>query len=364
MTRVWFDGWMSRVEPVVIKDADVRAELIRRSRSGTVQARVATRARIVLLCAEGNTLTRIADLVGMDQHQVSLWRKRFIDKGLDGLVDEPRPGGPKRLGHDDRLRMAAIATSEKDPDDPVATWTYVDVASKMNAEGIRVSASQVWRILKGMDIDLSKVRGWLNRKDDPEFWERIRSICGLYLNPPEGALVLSVDEKCGIQALAPTHPDQLPEPGRKRRREFEYERSGTVSIMAALDTATGQILAEPIERNTAKRFIEFLETIDRTVPPNQKIVVILDNGASHTAKATRAWFENHPRWEPHFTPPHASWINQVELFFSILQRKVITNGAFANTNDLTTKIITFIAHYDQTCNPFRWTYAAEPLKAT
>lgn len=353
---------MSRVDPIVLGD-EVRAELIRRSRSGTVEARVATRARIVLLCSDGKPLTQIAELVGMDQHQVGLWRKRFIANGLDGLVDDPRPGGPKKLGHDDRLRMAAIATSEKNPDDPVATWTYVDVASKMNAEGTEVSMSQVWRILTGMDIDLSKVRGWLNRKDDPDFWERIRSICGLYLSPPEGALVLSVDEKCGIQALAPTHPDQLPEPGRKRRREFEYERAGTVSIMAALDVATGQVLAEPIERNTADRFIEFLETIDRTVRPEQTIVVILDNGSSHTAKSTKAWFERHPRWQPHFTPPHASWVNQVELFFSILQRKVITNGAFTNTNDLITKIVSFIAHYDETSKPFRWTYAAEPLKA-
>ncbi len=353
---------MSRVEPVELSD-DVRAELTRRWRSGTGEARASRRARIVLLCADGMPLRQIAELVGMDQHQVGVWRKRFLTEGIAGLVDRPRPGGPKKLGHDDRLRMAAIATSQKDPEDPVATWSYAEIARQLNAEGVEVSMSQVWRILTGMDIDVARVRGWLNRRDDPDFWERIRGICGLYLDPPAGAVVLSVDEKCGIQARSPKHPDQAPKPGQKRRREFEYVRRGTVSIMAALDVATGQVLSEPVERNTAARFIEFLETIDRVVPPEQDIVVILDNGSSHTAKATRAWFETHPRWSPFYTPPHASWVNQVELFFSILQRKVINNGRFAGTEDLIDKIDRFITVYDETAKPFKWTYAAEPLKA-
>ncbi|MDH3683658.1 MAG: IS630 family transposase, partial [Acidimicrobiia bacterium] len=248
--------------------------------------------------------------------------------------------------------------------DPVATWTYFDVAAKLVADGIQVSVSQVWRILSSMDIDLTKVRGWLNRRDDPDFWDRVRDVCGLYLNPPEKALVLSVDEKTSIQAKSRKHPDQNPKPGRRRRREFEYVRHGTASLFAALDVHSGQVLAEPIPgRNNSVNFCAFLDEIERSVDPALAIHVVLDNGSSHVSKHTQAWFAAHPRWVVHYTPPHASWVNQIELFFSILQRKVIRNGSFESRDDLIAKLLGFIADYDQTAQPFKWTYAADPLKA-
>jgi len=161
-----------------------------------------------------------------------------------------------------------------------------------------------------MDIDLSKVRGWLNRRDDPGFWERVRDICGLYLDPPERALVLSVDEKTSMQAKTRKHPDQAPKAGKWRRREFEYVRHGTASLHAALDVHTGQVLAAPIPgKNDSTNFCAFLDDIERCVDPALAIHVILDNGASHVSKQTKAWFAAHPRWVVHHTPPHASWVN-------------------------------------------------------
>lgn len=354
---------MFTVEPTELDD-ETRAELARRANAHTAPVRDARRARIILLCAEGVALRQIAERVGMDQHQVGVWRRRFLTEGLDGLVDRPRSGRPRRLGHDERMRMAALATSERDATDPVATWTYFDVAEVLGSEGIEVSVSQVWRILTAMDIDLTKVRGWLNRRDDPTFWDRVRDVCGLYLHPPERALVLSVDEKTSIQAKQRKHPDQSARSGRWRRREFEYIRHGTASLFAALDVHSGEVLAEPIPgKNNSVNFCEFLDDIERSVDPGLAIHVILDNGSSHRSKYTNAWFAAHPRWRVHYTPPHASWVNQVELFFSILQRKVIRNGDFTSRDDLIAKLLGFIADYDQTAGPFKWTYAADPLVA-
>lgn len=357
---------MFKVAAVELDDG-VRAELERRARSQTLPVRVAKRAQMILLCAEGVPLRQVAGRVDISEHQVTMWRRRFLAEGLEGLADRARSGRPRRLGHDDRLRMAAVATSAKDPDDPVATWTYFDVTAKLVAEGIEVSVSQVWRVLTAMDIDLTKVRGWLNRRNDPDFWDRVRDICGLYLSTPERAVVLSVDEKTSIQAKSRKHPDQRPEPGRPRRREFEYVRNGTASLFAALDVHTGQVLAGPIPPkadggNNSVNFCAFLDDIERSVDPALAIHVVMDNGSSHTSAHTKAWLAAHPRWVVHYTPPHASWVNQVELFFSILQRKVIRNGNFTSRDDLITKLLTFITNYDQTARPFKWTYAADPLK--
>lgn len=354
---------MFKVDPVRL-DYDELVELERRANAHTSTQRAARRAKVILLCAQGIPLRQIADRVGMDQHQVGLWRKRFLADRLVGLNDQARSGRPRRLGHDERMKIAAVATSERESDDPVATWTYTEVAAAMHAEGVEVSVSQVWRILHAMDIDLSKVRGWLNRRDDPEFWDRVRDVCGLYLNPPEHALVLSVDEKTSVQAKTRIYPDQPPGPGQPRRREFEYKRHGTASLHAAMDVHSGEVLAEPINgKNNSINFCAFLADIERYVDPTLAIHVVLDNGPSHTSKHTRAWFDAHPRWHVHFTPPHASWVNQVELFFSILQRKVIRNGDFTSRDDLINKMLRFIADYDQTAKPFKWTYAADPLVA-
>ena len=170
-----------QVEPVVISD-EVRAELERRVRGHLTPQRVARRARIVLLCADGRAIRQIGLEVGMDEHQVGLWRKRFLASGLDGLEDQQRSGRPRRIGHDERMKLAAAATSEKDEADPVVGWTYQELADVLAVDGIQISTSQIGRILNAMHIDITRIRGWLNRRDDPDFWRRVRDVCGIYLN--------------------------------------------------------------------------------------------------------------------------------------------------------------------------------------
>jgi len=352
---------MWKAPPVTLTD-EQRAELARRVAAHKTPVRAARRARIILLAADGVPSRQISAVVGMHESNVAKWRNRFREKGLEGLEDDPRSGAPRRFGHDERMVMAAAATSERDPDDPVATWTYLELAQHLWAEGVQVSVSQLGRILRAMDIRLDQVRGWLNRRDDPEFWDRVRDVCGLYLNPPERALVLSVDEKTSIQAKERRHPDRAPGPGRPRRREFEYVRHGTASLLAAMDVHSGTVLARPIERNNSATFCAFLDAIEKDVEPGLAIHVILDNGSSHVSKETKKWFAEHPRWVVHYTPVHASWVNQIELFFSILQRKVIRRGNFTSREDLIAKLIAFISDYDQTAKPFAWTYSGDPLK--
>lgn len=351
------------VERLVLT-VEQRGELERRARAHTSSHRSRRRARAILLCADGKALRQIGLEIGMDQHKVGEWRRRFLAGGLDGLDDKPRPGRPRRIGHDERMKLAAVATSEKDDDDPIAAWTHQDLADALTDDGIAISASQVGRILKAMHLDVTRVRGWLNRRDDPDFWDRVRDVCGLYLNCPDNAIVVSVDEKTSVQAKERKHKDQPAKQRRRKRREWEYIRHGTASLFAAMNVHSGEVLAEPIPgKNDSTNFCDFLDLIERSTDPSLEIHVVLDNGSSHTSKYTKAWFVAHPRWVAHYTPPHASWVNQVELFFSILQRKVIRNGSFVSRDDLITKMLTFVADYDQKAKPFKWTYAADPLVA-
>lgn len=355
---------MWTAEPIVLT-VEERLELERRVAAPTTAQRDVKRALIVLRAAEGMASRRISRVVGMHESHVAHWRRRFLTERVEGLAERPHTGRKRRLGHDERLAMAAAATAERDPDDPVAMWTLDELVEVLASKhDVVVSRSQLGKILAAMDIDLRKVRGWLNRRDDPDFWDRVRDVCGLYLNPPERAIVLSVDEKTGIQAKERVAADQPARPGRLRRREFEYRRHGIAKLVAALDVGSGQVLAQEIPRNDSDNFCRFLETIETSIEPDTAIHVILDNGSSHVSKQTRAWFDTHPRWQVHYTPKHASWVNQIELFFSILQRKVIRNGNFPSQQDLVTKMLQFITDYDQTARPFRWTYAADPLKTT
>jgi transposase len=355
---------MWTADPIVLS-IEERFELERRVASPTTPQRDAKRALIVLRAAERVPSRQIASEIGMHESHVANWRQRFLAGRIDGLDERPHTGRPRRLGHDERIAMAAAATTQKSAADPVAMWTLDELVDQLATNhDITVSRSQLGKILAGMDIDLRKVRGWLNRRDDPDFWDRVRDVCGLYLNPPERAIVLSVDEKTGIQAKERIKTDRPPAPGRPIRREFEYRRHGVASLVAALNVASGEVLADTITRNDSITFTSFLDTIEHATDPTLAIHIVLDNGSSHTSKTTRTWFENHPRWIVHYTPKHASWVNQVELFFSILQRKVITNGNFPTRDDLITKMMKFITDYDQTARPFRWTYAADPLKAT
>ncbi|MGQ0678175.1 MAG: IS630 family transposase [Actinomycetota bacterium] len=336
-----------------------RAELEARVRAHKTPQRMVRRCRIVLLAAEGVPNTRIARQVGINHWQVGQWRRRFRDERLPGLNDRSRPGRPRLYSHDDRLKIVATATSTKP--DHASQWSHSLLAQELVDMGI--SASQIGRILADLDIKPHLVRSWLTRPDDPEFWERAADVCGLYLSRQLNTLVLSVDEKTAIAARSPSHPGLPIAPGKPERKEFEYRRHGTACLMAALDVHSGEVFAAEAERNDSAGFIDFLEQIDRQVDQGIDVHLIMDNGSSHISKTTTAWFEAHPRFLVHHTPKHASWLNQVELFFSILTRRLLKRGEFESKEELVSRIMAFIEHYNRTAKPFRWTYDGSPLKA-
>ncbi len=346
--------------PVLDISDEERAELERRVRAHTTPQRMLKRARIVLLAGEGVSNRRIGEMVGMDQHNVGVWRRRFETERLAGLEDRPRSGRPRIYGHDERVKIVAKATSERPETE--SHWSHRLLAEDL-AEEVGISESQVGRILAELDLKPHRVRSWLHRPDDPEFWERAADVCGLYLSPPQNALVLSVDEKTAVGARSRKHPTRPAEPGRPERQEFEYRRHGTASFIAALNVATGEVMVQDVDRNTAVNFIAFLEDIDRIVDPALEIHLVMDNGSSHVAKATKTWLDDHPRFTAHYTPKHASWLNQVELFFSILTRRLLRRGEFASRDELILRVMEFIRHHNHQAKPFRWTYDASPLKA-
>jgi transposase len=353
---------MPFVAAPIVLEPEEEVELRRRVAASTCSQRDAKRAEVILLAAEGMPSAQISARVRMHESNVARWRHRFLDKRLEGLADAPRSGRPRRYGHDERVRMAAKACEAVPAGSTVPTWTYQSLADAL-ADDIGVSRSQLWRILDDLDLKPHMVRGWLGRRDDdPLFWQRVQDVCGLYLSPPANALVLSVDEKTSIQAREHKRPLQPAAPRRPARREWEYIRHGVAHLVAALSVHTGEVLADTVTRNNSEQFCGFLADIDRVVDPALEIHLILDNGASHTSKATKAWIATHPRFKVHYTPKHASWLNQIEMFFSILTRKVLRNGSFTSRDDLIDRLMRFIADYDTTAAPFAWTYTGDPLK--
>ena len=349
---------MWTLDALAISDEE-RAELERRVRAHTTPQRMVRRCRVVLLAAEGLPSRRIAPEVGLNENQVAVWRHRFAAERLAGLQDRPRSGRPRVYGHDDRLKIIETVTAKTPEVD--SQWSHRLIAQTLGEMGI--SASQVGRILADLDLKPHLVRGWLTRPDDPAFAERAMDVCGLYLRAPDdNALVLSVDEKTAIPARSRRYPTKRCQPGRVERREFEYRRHGTACLMAALNVHTGEVLATDAVRNDADHFIAFLEDIDADTPDELTVHLILDNGSSHVAKKTKAWLEAHPRFVVHHTPKHASWLNQVELFFSILSRKLLRRGEFASRDELVARIMGFIRDHNRTATPFAWTYDGSPLK--
>src|SRR5215216_3675752 len=334
------------VPPLALTDAE-RGELERRGRAHTTPQRTPSEPGSCCWPPTGSPNRQIAPMVGMNEHTVAQWRRRFETERLAGLQDRKRPGRPLVYDHDQRLRL--VATVTRQPPDPASHWSH----------------SQLAKELADMDIKPHRVRSWITRPNDPSFWERAADICGLYLVPPTNALVLSVDEKTGMPARSRTRPTQPVAPGRPARQEHEYVRHGTAILLAALDVHGGGIVqATDLDRNTAANFIAFLEELDAKVPAGLEVHLVLDNGSSHIARDTRWWFVDHPRFHPHYTPSHASWLNQVELFFSILARRLLKRGEFTSVEDLVGKVMAFIDDYNRTAKPFRWTYDGRPLKAS
>lgn len=344
---------MARKAREIVLSDEERAELERIVRAQRSEQRMVARARVVLLAAAGWRNDEIASVVGLSAHAVGRWRGRFAEERLEGLGDRPRPGGPRRYGHDERLCVFATACSP--PPEGEAHWTVRSLAA-----AVGIGKSQVHAILAAADLKPHQVRSWL-QSIDPEFETKQAEVCGLYLNPPEGAIVVSIDEKTSIQAKEPIRVEIPLQPGKPARREFEYRRHGTVALLAALLIHSGEIKGQVYERNSRVEFIDFLELLEAEIPEGKEVHAILDNLQVHKTPEVCAWLATHPRWHFHFTPTHASWLNQIELWFSILSRRLLKRGIFKSRDDLKAKLLAFIDRYNPTAKPFAWTYQGKPL---
>ena len=325
--------------------------------AGTSPQRLVLRARIVLLAAGGMTNAQIARQLGCGVAVVRTWRGRFVICGIPGLFDKPRSGRPEMHGPSARLAVIAVATSV--PPEGESQWSRPLIAGHLHDRGLAISASTVSRVLAEAKVRPHKVRGWLNRADDPSFWIRAGQVCRLYLDPPPGTVLISIDEKTGIQAKSRRHPVIPTRPGRNARREFEYVRHGTVSIIAAMNVTAGEVIAERIDRNDSVTFTRFLAMLDQMTPPHLRIHLIMDNGSSHTSRATRAWLAARPRFSVTYTPKHASWLNMIEQWFGVLTRRLLRRGDFTSRDELETKITTFTIRHNKNARPYKWSYDAD-----
>ena len=339
---------------IVILGPRRKARLEAITRQASAPQALARRARIVLLAHAGWPNARIAAELGCAQGTVRTWRRRFARGGMPALADRPRSGRPEAYGPAVRLAIVATATSVPPQDQP--EWTHALIAARLAGTGI--SVSQTGRILADLELRPHKVRGWLRRADDDQFWAQAAEVCDAYLRPPPGTVVICIDEKTGIQAKYRKYPERPPRPGRLGRREFEYVRNGTVSIIAALHATTGHVVAEPVARNDSAAFTGFLHRLDQCTDPRLSIRIVMDNGSSHTSRATRAWIAAHPRITVTYTPKHASWLDMAELWFSVLTRGLLRRGEFTSPADLTEKITSFAIAYNRTAKPWTWTYDA------
>ena len=314
---------------------------------------LALRCRIVLAAASGEASKDIAARLGCNPSTVGKWRGRFARHGLDGLHDEPRPGRPRTVGDDDVERVI-VKTLEEQP--PNAThWSTRSMAS---ATGMSQSAvSRIWRAfgLKPHQTESFKL------SPDPLFIDKVRDIVGLYLNPPEAAVVLCLDEKSQIQALDRTSPVLPLMPGVAERRTHDYRRNGTTNLYAALNVASGQVIADMAPRHRAEEFRRFLNLVDRSVPAHLDVHVVLDNSSTHKTPSIQRWLLRHPRFTLHFTPTYSSWLNLVERWFAELTNKWIKRGTHRSVRQLVASIRTWIAGWNDDPKPFVWHKSADEI---
>ena len=338
-----------------------RAVLERTVRSQTAEARMVERSRIVLESGQGRSAAEIAAHVGCSANTVKKWRGRFERDGLEGLSDLPRPGKPLVHGPEVRARLIAKACTRPDPTPEGVRrerWTYQELA-----EEVGLSTSHAHSILAEADVRPHLTEYWVMSELGPEFDAQAAEVCGLYLDPPENAIVVSIDEKSGVQAKGLARPDKPTKPHKPARRDNEYVRNGTQNLFAALKVHVGEVSSMASKTRNRFDFIEFLDQLEGEIPATKQVVAVLDNLSTHKTKEVDEWLAAHPRWRFQFTPTHASWLNQVEIFFSTLQRKVIRHGSFDSEADLAEQMLAFVEHYNQTAKPFNWTYTGKVLVA-
>jgi transposase len=324
--------------------------LAHRSRTSSFLAR---RARIVLACAGGGDNQSVARRLRLSPTTVCKWRARFVRQRLDGLYDEPRPGAPRRIG-DNQIEAVIIRTLETKPPG-AAQWSVREMAK---ATGLnRMAINRIWRAF-GLQPHRTET---FKLSPDPLLIEKVRDIVGLYVKPPEHAVVLCVDEKSQIQALDRTQPLLPMRPGQAERRTYDYERHGTTSLFAALETKTGQVIGQFHRRHRSVEFRKFLDTIEAEVPRGLDVHLIMDNYGTHKTPLIRNWFAKRPRFHVHFTPTYGSWINMVERWFAELTNKQIRRGVHRSVSDLERAIREFLDVHNENPKPFVWTKSADDI---
>jgi putative transposase len=332
-----------------------RSELQSLARSRALPAALVRRARVVLLSAEGHSNSSIAQLLRISAPTVGIWRKRYLQRGMAGLYGEKPPGRPRSLADEQvaKLMRRALSTKPKDA-------THWSVRTFAKSSGISKSEVQRYFALFGIQPHRSKS---FKLSNDAFFVEKVRDIVGLYLNPPDKALVLCVDEKSQIQALERSQPVLPMGLGYLEGITHDYFRHGTTTLFAALDLANGEVIGQCKPRHRHQEFISFLNHLDASIAADLDVHLILDNYATHKHAKVRAWLAKRPRYHLHFTPTYASWINQVERWFALISQRAIRRGSFRNVRELVQKIEQFIKHYNQDARPFKWTATAESIFA-
>ena len=311
------------------------------------------RARIVLGCTDGMENRQVARELRITDQTVCKWRERFRTAGLEGLADEPRPGTPRKIA-DAQVEALITRTLESAP--PQGThWS-----TRSMAQATRMSQSAISRIWRAFSLQPHRVETF-KLSTDTFFVEKVRDIVGLYLNPPERALVLCVDEKSKVQALDRTRQILPLRPGVPARQTHDYIRNGTTSLFAALDVATGKVIGSCHRRHRHQEFLRFLERIDEAVPEQLDIHLVMDNYGTHKMPKVKRWFARRPRYHVHFTPTSASWLNQVERFFGLITHRRIRRGTFGSVRELESAIRDYLTHHNQNSKPFTWTADADSI---
>jgi transposase len=342
--------------PITVSEADRLTLLGWARRPKTAQA-LALRARIVLACADrpDASNTDVARQLGVHRHSVHKWRERYRTRGLEGLSDEPRPGVPRTITDDAVDRVIALTLESAAPG--ATHWSTRTLARTAGMS--QTAVSRIWRAF-GLQPHRSET---FKLSRDPQFVEKVRDVVGLYLNPPDRALVLCVDEKTQVQAREPTAPAVPTGRGQVEQRTHDYVRHGTTDLFAALDIKAGTVIAETHRRHRSAEFRHFLDTIDRAVPAGLDVHLVLDNSATHKTALIRSWLAKRPRYHVHFTPTSASWLNLVECWFSILQRRELARGVYPSTDALEQAIHRYVAAANTDPRPFVWTRTADEILA-
>lgn len=346
---------MARIAQSITATEQQMHELLIMKRSLKMERRYCQRAEIILLSLEGKTLDEIITTTGLSKPIVNKWRQRFRKKGIEGLQDAQRSGKPSRITA--KQKATVIQKACEKPEGGYTNWSQQRIA-----EVVGISQSKVYQILKQADLKPHKIEYWCGKSPDPEFESKMINLVGLYMNPPENAVVICVDEKTQIQALDRTQPILPLKEKAPKRLTATYKRNGTIALIAALAVHTGEITAKTMSSNNADNFLSFLKKLDR-IYRNITLHIIVDNLSVHKNQTVKEWLSKKRKIKLHFTPTYSSWLNQIEIWFNILSKDVLKGGVWKSVEQLTKQMLEYIDTYNKTrAKPFAWTYTGNILK--